>query len=120
MRRDLLKTAVSDKEACPVADDQVEILWLPELYAAGGFPAVFRHIANLHPGAPIHVVHGVDAGGMMVRTMMDECGWVYPLVCRRTDGVSATKVREGALHLTTAGVAARLLEMGAAPAAQGA
>ncbi len=120
IRRDLLKLALADKEACPVSDHQVEVIWMPELYTAGGFPAVFRHIANLHRDAPIHVIHGADAGGMMVRTMMDECGWVYPLVCRRTDGVSATKIRDGALHLTTAGVAARLLEMNAATAAQGA
>lgn len=80
---------------------QVEVLSLPEAYADGGFYAVLKHIKGLAQGAPIHGIHGSDLGGMWVRGIYDETGWLYPYPVVRRDKVSATAIRNGAKGQTT-------------------
>ena len=50
---------------------------------------------------PIHAVHSSDFGGMAVRAIDDECGWIYPLAVRRRGGISATAIRNGATGTTS-------------------
>lgn len=88
--------------------DRVEVLWLPDEYRENGFYGVVRAIRRLNPGVPLHGLHGSDLGGMWVRNIYDECGWIYPLAVRRRDGVSATAIRNGAAGMTTAAVTAVL------------
>ena len=103
-RRDLVKLAIEDAGLA----DRVEIAWLPELYAKGGFGAVLKEIRHRHPKGPIHVIHGSDFGGMFVRLLMDECGWLYPMPVRRMPGYSATAIRRGKRGLTQPSVQAVL------------
>ncbi|WP_217699413.1 hypothetical protein [Pseudomonas fluorescens] len=80
---------------------KVEVLSLPEAYAGGGFYAVLKHIKGLAQGQPIHGIHGSDLGGMWVRGIYDESGWLYPYPVVRRDKVSATAIRNGAKGQTT-------------------
>lgn len=80
--------------------DKVETLFLPEVYARDGFHGVLRAVRKKYPGAPIHGIHGSDVGGMLVRAILDECGWVYPMPTLRRDGISATAIRNGAKGMT--------------------
>ena len=50
----------------------------------------------------LHTLHGTDFGGMMVRQISDECGWIYPWRILRRDKVSATAIRSGAKGMTPA------------------
>jgi hypothetical protein len=79
----------------------VEVLSLPNEYASGGFYAVLAEIKALAQGQPIHGIHGSDLGGMWVRGIYDEAGWIYPYPVVRRDKVSATAIRNGATGLTT-------------------
>ncbi len=81
--------------------DKVEVLSMPEAYASGGFYAVLDHVKTLARGRPIHGIHGSDLGGMWVRGIYDESGWLYPCPVVRRDKVSATAIRNGATGLTT-------------------
>ncbi len=81
--------------------DKVEVLSLPEAYTRGGFYAVLDHVKALANGGPIHGIHGSDLGGMWVRGIYDESGWLYPYPVVRRDKVSATAIRNGATGLTT-------------------
>ena len=38
---------------------------------------------------------------MTVRSISDECGWIYPWRILRRDGVSATAIRRGAKDMTS-------------------
>ncbi|MFC3638803.1 hypothetical protein ACFONL_15775 [Camelimonas fluminis] len=80
---------------------RVEVLWLPEVYRDHGFHGVIARIRKLHPGVPLHGLHGSDLGGMWVRSIYDECGWIYPMPVRRRNNVSATAIRNGAAGMTT-------------------
>ncbi|MGY2378375.1 hypothetical protein ACW9IB_28060 [Pseudomonas sp. SDO524_S393] len=80
---------------------KVEVLSLPNAYAEGGFYAVLKHIKGLAQGKPIHGIHGSDLGGMWVRGIYDESGWLYPYPVVRRDKVSATAIRNGAKGQTT-------------------
>lgn len=91
--------------------DKVEVLYLPELYRKKAFRGVFRELVRRYPGKPIHGIHGSDIGGMIVRTIMDESGWYYPLSVRRTDGISATAIRAGAKDMTSPSVTEALIEL---------
>jgi hypothetical protein len=91
--------------------DKVEVAFMPEIYREQGFRGIFREIIRHHPGRPIHGIHGSDIGGMMVRTIMDESGWYYPLSVRRKDNISATAIRAGALGMTTASVTLAMAEL---------
>lgn len=81
--------------------DKVEVMWLPDLYRERGFHGVVRAIRNAHPGVALHGLHGSDLGGMWVRAIYDESGWLYPSPVRRTDNVSATAIRNGAAGMTS-------------------
>ncbi|KAF1042875.1 MAG: nicotinate-nucleotide adenylyltransferase [Herbaspirillum frisingense] len=81
--------------------EQVEVLDMAELYGKGGFYPILSQIKHMHPGAPIHGIHGSDLGGMWVRSIYDESGWIYPVPVVRKDGVSATAIRNGATGMTT-------------------
>lgn len=84
--------------------DRVEVLSLPELYDRGGFYAVLAEVRRRHPGVPVHGIHGSDLGGMAVRSIYDESGWIHPFPVVRRDGVSATAIRNGAAGMTAASV----------------
>lgn len=76
--------------------DVIEVVSFPEVYRTRGFHGVVKQIRRLAPGKALHGIHGSDLGGMMVRGIYDECGWIYPYAVRRIDGVSATAIRNGA------------------------
>lgn len=79
----------------------VEVLSLPGVYQQGGFYAVLAHVKRLAKGQPMHGIHGSDLGGMWVRSIYDESGWIYPYPVVRRDKVSATAIRSGVRGLTT-------------------
>lgn len=79
--------------------DVIEVVSFPEVYRTRGFHGVVKQIRRLAPGRALHGIHGSDLGGMMVRGIYDECGWIYPYAVRRIDGVSATAIRNGALGM---------------------
>jgi hypothetical protein len=84
---------------------------MPDVYAERGFPGIIRAIRRAHPGVPLHGIHGSDWGGMMVRAIMDECGWIYPMAVLRRDKISATAIRAGARGMVAAGVEETLRQL---------
>lgn len=76
--------------------NKVEVAFYPEIYDAKGFQGVIAEIKKRHPGARLHTLHGTDFGGMLVRQICDECGWIYPWCILRRDEVSASAIRRGA------------------------
>lgn len=80
--------------------DKVEVLFNPEAYYSRGFQGVIADIKKRHPGVRLHGLHGTDWGGMVVRGIYDECGWIYPWRIMRRDNVSATAIRRGAKGMT--------------------
>jgi hypothetical protein len=84
--------------------DVAEVLWLPETYAQDGFYGVIDAVRKLYPNVPLHGMHGSDLGGMWVRSIYDESGWIYPVPVRRQNGVSATAIRNGADGMTSEAV----------------
>ena len=97
-RRALIELAMGEADL----GDKVEVLFLPEVYEARGFHGVIAEIRKRHPGVRLHALHGTDFGGMMVRSICDDCGWIYPWRILRRDGVSATAIRKGAKGMTPA------------------
>ncbi len=79
----------------------VEILQMPEVYEEKGFYGVLSAIKKKHHGSSLHGIHGSDLGGMWVRSIYDECGWIYPYAVRRANKVSATAIRNGARGMLT-------------------
>jgi hypothetical protein len=106
-RKRMIELAIKDAGL----SDRVEVAFMPEIYRDHGFRGVFREIARRHPGKHIHGIHGSDIGGMMIRTIMDESGWYYPLSVQRKDDVSATAIRTGATGMTTPSVTEALGEL---------
>ncbi len=96
----MMQAAVADAGL----SDVVEVLSLPEAYDQAGFYAVLAHVKRLNKGQPVHGIHGSDLGGMWVRGIYDESGWIYPYPVVRRDKVSATAIRNGATGLTTRNV----------------
>ena len=88
--------------------EKVEVLNLPDDYSKGGFYSILKHVRALARGRPIHGIHGSDLGGMWVRGIYDESGWIYPYPVVRRDKVSATAIRNGAIGLTTQKVQAMM------------
>jgi hypothetical protein len=88
--------------------DCVEVLWLPEVYEKSGFHGIISHIKKANPKRALHGLHGSDLGGMWMRGIYDESGWIYPYPVRRRDGISATAIRLGAAGMTAAPVARML------------
>ena len=74
----------------------------PEIYNTRGFQGVIGEVKRRHPGVRLHTLHGTDFGGMLVRQISDECGWIYPWCILRRDKVSATAIRRGAKGMTLA------------------
>ena len=81
---------------------KVEVLALRETYDAHGFQGVIAEIKKMHLGVRLHTLHGTDYGGMLVRQICDECGWIYPWRIMRRDKISATAIRKGAKGMTPA------------------
>ena len=81
---------------------KVEVIFLRETYKSRGFPGVIAEIRKRHPGVRLHTLHGTDFGGMMVRSICDDCGWIYPWRILRRDNISATAIRNGAKGMTPA------------------
>lgn len=79
---------------------KVEVMFLRETYETRGFQGVVAEIGKRHPGVRLHTLHGTDFGGMMVRSICDECGWIYPWRILRRDKISATAIRNGAKGMT--------------------
>jgi len=84
--------------------DKVVVLDMRKAYESGGFYSVLSHIKKINPNKPIHGIHGSDLGGMWVRSIYDESGWIYPVSFLRKDKVSATAIRNGAKGMTTLAV----------------
>jgi hypothetical protein len=82
--------------------NRVEVPFFRETYNKRGFQGVIAEIKKANPGARLHGLHGTDNGGMYVRQIYDECGWIYPWRVLRRDGVSATAIRKGAKGMTSA------------------
>lgn len=82
--------------------NRVEVAFYPETYNKRGFQGVIAEVRRLNPGVRLHALHGTDIGGMAVRQICDECGWIYPWRILRRDKVSATAIRAGAKGMTSA------------------
>jgi len=82
--------------------NRVEVVFFRETYNKKGFPGVIAEIKKANPGVRLHGLHSTDAGGMVVRQIYDECGWIYPWRVLRRDNVSATAIRKGAKGMTSA------------------
>lgn len=92
----MLRAAIHDENL----EDFVEVLYLPEIYAAHGFRGVIKYVRGMHSNAPIHGLHGSDMGGSIVRMIYDSSFFVWPRVAVRRDKVSATAIRGGAKGMT--------------------
>ena len=97
-RKALIELAVAEAGM----GNQVEVAFYPEIYNSRGFQGVIAEVKQRYPGVRLHSLHGTDNGGMYVRQITDECGWIYPWRILRRDGVSATAIRRGAKGMTSA------------------
>ncbi|WNG40134.1 DUF2917 domain-containing protein [Archangium violaceum] len=104
-RRELIELALAEAGL----GDKVQVLSFPEEYERRGFYGVLDKVRKLHPNEPIHGIHGSDLGGMWVRNIYDECGWIYPYPVQRIDRVSATAIRKGARGMAP-GIVEQILE----------
>jgi hypothetical protein len=93
--------------------DTVEVAFYPEIYNTKGFQGVIGEVRKRYPGVRLHALHGTDIGGMTVRQICDECGWIYPWRILRRDKVSATAIRRGAKGMTADVVTDVLAQLGA-------
>jgi nicotinic acid mononucleotide adenylyltransferase len=96
-RKALIELALAEKGL----GNQVEVAFYRETYNKRGFQGVIGEIRKLHPGRRLHVIHGTDIGGMQVRQICDESGWIYPWRILRRDKVSATAIRRGEKGMTS-------------------
>jgi hypothetical protein len=96
-RRSLIELAVAEGGI----GDKVEVVFYREIYNTKGFQGVIAEIKRRYPGVRLHGLHGTDAGGMTVRGIYDECGWIYPWRILRRDKVSATAIRRGVKGMTS-------------------
>jgi Cytidylyltransferase-like len=95
--------------------NKVEVAFYPEVYNKRGFQGVIGAVKKLHPGVRLHALHGTDYGGMTVRQICDECGWIYPWRILRRDKISATAIRRGAKGMTAGVVTDVLTQLSANP-----
>jgi hypothetical protein len=100
-RRVLIELAVAEAGL----GDKVEVTYYREIYDSKGFQGVIAEVKRRYPGVRLHGLHGTDYGGMTVRGIYDECGWIYPWRILRRDRVSATAIRRGAKGMTSTVVA---------------
>jgi len=82
--------------------NKVEVAFYRDVYNKKGFQGVIAEVKRQHPGVRLHGLHGTDYGGMTVRNIYDECGWIFPWRILRRDSVSATAIRRGAKGMTSA------------------
>ncbi len=97
-RKALIELAVAEAGM----GDKVEVAFYPKTYNSKGFQGVIAEVKKRHPGVRLHTLHGTDIGGMTVRQICDECGWIYPWRILRRDSISATAIRRGAKGMTSA------------------
>ncbi len=83
---------------------KIEVLSMPQEYATSGFYGVLDEVKKRAGGRSIHGIHGSDLGGMWVRGIYDESGWIYPFAVVRRDNVSATAIRNGMVGMATESV----------------
>jgi nicotinic acid mononucleotide adenylyltransferase len=95
--------------------NRVEVCFFPEIYNSKGFQGVIAEVKRRHPGVRLHSLHGTDLGGMTVRQITDECGWIYPWRILRRDNVSATAIRRGAKGMTAGVVTDVLAQLSSNP-----
>lgn len=95
-RKALIELAVAEAGL----GNRIEVAFYPETYDTRGFQGVIAEVKKRNPGARLHTLHGTDFGGMLVRQICDECGWIYPWCILRRDKVSATAIRRGAKGMT--------------------
>jgi hypothetical protein len=108
-RRILIELAIAEAGL----QDKIEVVYFNEIYGARGFQGVIAEIKRTHPRQRLHGLHGTDFGGMTVRNIYDECGWIYPWRILRRDRISATAIRRGEKGMTS-GVVTQVLEQLAA------
>lgn len=108
-RKALIELAVAEAGMA----DRVEVAFMRETYDARGFQGVIAAVKKAHPGVRLHGLHGTDLGGMLVRQIYDECGWIYPWRIMRRDKVSATAIRRGAKGMTSGVVTDVLTQLSA-------
>jgi nicotinic acid mononucleotide adenylyltransferase len=106
-RHALIEIAVAEADL----GDRVEVLFLRETYDRSGFPGVIAEIRKRHPSVRLHTLHGTDFGGMWVRFICDNCGWIYPWCILRRDNISATAIRAGATGMTSPAVTDMLAQI---------
>ncbi len=92
----LMKIAIADAGL----SSEVTVLSMPDIYERKSFYGIISAIKKIHPGKHLHGIHGSDVGGMWVRSIYDESGWIYPYSVMRRDKVSATAIRNGASGMT--------------------
>lgn len=97
IRKELLKASIVDAGL----QGKVELLDLPHIYERSGFFGILDYVKQANRDVPIHGIHGSDVGGIWVRNIFDMSGWVYPIPVVRTDNISATAIREGAIGYTS-------------------
>ncbi|UYN96656.1 MAG: hypothetical protein KIT25_06920 [Enhydrobacter sp.] len=95
-RKALIELAVAEAGL----GNRVEVAFFRETYDKRGFQGVIAEVKKRHPGKRLHALHGTDIGGMTVRQICDESGWIYPWRILRRDAVSATAIRRGAKGMT--------------------
>lgn len=108
-RKALIELAVAEAGMA----DKVEVAFMRETYDSRGFQGVIAAVKKAHPRARLHGLHGTDLGGMLVRQIYDECGWIYPWRILRRDNVSATAIRRGAKGMTSGVVTDVLTQLSA-------
>ncbi len=108
-RKILIELAVAEARL----GERIEVAYYPEVYETKGFQGVIGEIKRRFPGQPLHGLHGTDIGGMAVRGIYDECGWIYPWRILRRDSVSATAIRRGTKGMTSRVVSSVLEQLAA-------
>ncbi|SKA38611.1 Cytidylyltransferase-like [Enhydrobacter aerosaccus] len=108
-RKALIELAVAEAGI----GNRIEVAFMRETYDTNGFQGVIAAIKKAHPGVRLHGLHGTDLGGMFVRQIYDECGWIYPWRILRRDNVSATAIRRGAKGMTSGVVTDVLAQLSA-------
>ena len=96
-RKNIISISIDDAGL----NQKVIVLDLPDIYEKNGFYGIISKIKKLNPGKSIHGIHGSDLGGMWVRGIYDESGWIYPFSIKRKNNVSATAIRNGAIGMTS-------------------
>jgi hypothetical protein len=91
----MLRAALEDEGI----SENVEVLFMPEIYARFGFGGIIDEVRRRNPKTRIHGLHGSDAGGAIVRMIYD-FKRIWPSVAIRRDKISATAIRQGCPGMT--------------------